>query len=307
MLGDSTGVGWRLVKVCGFLVLYLVSAAATASAQTQSPGATRPNQPANSLPASTNATPVLADCAVSYPPIAVRLNLQGTTVLMLHVTAQGTVGDVRIKNSSGYDALDSTAVKCAQTWKFRPATQNGIPVEANVERAIRWSIAGGIPPEAIPFLPPAAPAGWEHDNTAMPMSGFLAAYKPSDAPTAGQYLSARTYPNVSGLNPFVVEVDDNLNRVRDLHVLDEGPIMLCSGDPASEIEYSQPGLVAGDPSRILDIQQIRTVKNGWAYVTSYIRPAESPKRTDAEQWIYGFCQAPGRVSGPDWPAGRPSK
>ena len=281
-----------------FLTLFLVLAGVSASAQTPDTGAIQPRlstspptTPANGITPPTTLTP--QNCAPSYPPIAVRLNEQGSTILAVHVAATGTVADVTVKNSSGYDALDAASVKCALTWTFRPATQNGIPVEAIVERAIRWSIAGGIPLEAIPFLPPAAPAGWEHDNAAMPMSGFLAAYKLSDAPTVEQYLSARAYPNVSGLNPFVVEVDDNLNRVRGLHVLSEGPIVLCSGDPASEIEYSQPGLVASDPSRILDIQQIRTVKNGWAYVTSYIRPVESPKRPDAERWIYGFCQAAG--------------
>ena len=279
------------MRVLAFLVLFLVFPGASASAQTPAPGAIPSSTPGSTPPSPADGrTPATrtADCVASYPPIAVRLNQQGTTVLMVHVTAEGTVGDVRVQNSSGHEALDAAAVKCAQSWTFRPATRNEIPVEANTEFTIRCSLMGGTPPPPIPFAPRGSPVGWELDQSTA-MGGFLASYKLSEMPVSEEYLSARAYPNISNLGVFVSEVDANLNAVRGLHLLSEGPITLCNGESASEIEYSQPGLVAANPARILDIEQVRTVKNGWAYVTTYIRPAENAKRPDAEQWIHAYC------------------
>jgi TonB family protein len=284
------------VRVPGFLVLFLVSAAATALAQAQSLGAAQPNQPAG-LPASpangTNPTLMAPiDCTQFYPRLAVRLHEKGVTTLSIHVTATGTVADIAVKKSSGSDELDRASIKCAQAWKLHPATQNGIPVEATIERSLRWDLMNVEYWPSIPYRPPGPPAGWEHDNSTTMTSELLASYKLSGALSAEQYLVARANHYLSNLDAFVVEIDKNLKGIKDLHVLSEGPIALCNGEPASELEYSQPGLVA-DPDRILDIEQIRTVKNGWAYVTTYIRPAESSKRPDAERWIYGFCAAPG--------------
>lgn len=222
-----------------------------------------------------------------------RLNQQGTTTLLVHVTPQGTVADITVRNSSGYDALDAAAVKCAQTWTFHPATQNGKPVDAYDERTIRWSIGRDIPPPPGPFLPPGAPTGWEREGISPYPAGILVSYKLSQAPTAEQYLSAGAYWNFSDLGDFVAKNDANLQRIADLHLLREERTTLCNGEPASEIEYSQPGLLASDPARILDIEQVRAVKNGWAYVTTYIRPADNPKRQDAEQWIHMYCGSRG--------------
>ena len=289
------------MRISTFLLLVLVSAGAPSSAQAPSSGAIQSNQPTSppGSPAKEVTGPELVGSeACAYPPLAVRLNQQGTTVVTVHVNSNGMVGDVTVKNSSGHEALDAATVKCAQTWTYRPATRNGIPADADVEREIRWSIEGGTPPPPIPFLPPGSPVGWEHENSSLIMGGLLASYKLSQPPTAEQYLSARAYPNVSDLGALVAEVDANLKNVRGLHLLSEGPTKLCNGESASEIEYSQPGLVAADSTRILDVEQVRTVKNGWAYVTTYIRPAESPKRPDAEQWIYGFCQSTDGTSKP---------
>ncbi len=214
-------------------------------------------------------------------------------MLTVQVTSTGTVSGAVVKNTSGYDALDAATVKCAQTATYRPATKNGIAVQASVDFLVRWSLMGGSPPAPVPFLPPGPPAGWERDNATTPMPGLLASYKLSGALMAEQYLSARAYPNFSDLNAFVAEVGANLKFSRGLHVLSEGATKLCTGEPASEIEYSQTGLMASDPARVVNVEQIRTVKNGWAYVTTYIRPAESPKRPDAERWIYGLCGSPG--------------
>jgi TonB family protein len=290
------------VGVFVFLVLFLLSAAAPSPAQTlsASPGAIQSNQPTSqpASPANGVTLPIAIvpqnwsqNCA--YPPIAVRLNQQGTTIVTVHVTAKGTVADVTVKATSGHEALDMAAVRCATAQTYRPATQNGIAVEAYAERAMRWTLEGGTSPPPVPFLPPSPPTGWEREGTSQHLAGILVSYKLSQAPTAEQYLSAGAYLKFSDLGDFVAKNDTNLQSIRGLHLLGEEQATICGREPASEVEYSQSGLVSADPDRILDVDQVRTVKNGWAFVTTYIRPAESPKRPDAEQWIRMYCDSRG--------------
>src|SRR5271155_4701903 len=58
------------------------------------------------------------NCAQSYyPPIAIRLNQEGTTTADIHVSADGAVTGVDIADSSGHDSLDQAAIKCiSQNW-----------------------------------------------------------------------------------------------------------------------------------------------------------------------------------------------
>jgi protein TonB len=65
----------------------------------------------------------------------------GPTILALKVAIDGSVHDVAIAQSSGSAVLDEAAVKCAvEHWRFKPAMQNGKPVEASVKYAIRWQM-----------------------------------------------------------------------------------------------------------------------------------------------------------------------
>jgi protein TonB len=51
-------------------------------------------------------------------------------VLAVLVRSDGSAGEVRVKTTSGDQMLDAAAARAAGTWRFRPATQDGIPVEA---------------------------------------------------------------------------------------------------------------------------------------------------------------------------------
>ena len=71
--------------------------------------------------ASTNRTP-------PYPRIALANGEEGTVVLRVLVTQEGTAGAVEVKTSSGHALLDESARKTVQTWRFKPATVDGKPV-----------------------------------------------------------------------------------------------------------------------------------------------------------------------------------
>ncbi|MGD0142851.1 MAG: energy transducer TonB [Rhizomicrobium sp.] len=78
-----------------------------------------------------------------YPPIAVRLNQEGTTTLAFKITADGAVTDLTIAESSGHDSLDQAALTCAQSWQYKPAIQNGAPIEVPWKASVKWSLTGG--------------------------------------------------------------------------------------------------------------------------------------------------------------------
>ncbi|MGH6875848.1 MAG: energy transducer TonB [Rhizomicrobium sp.] len=74
-----------------------------------------------------------------YPPIAIRLNQSGTTVVRVHIGTDGDVSNVDVVGSSGHDSLDQAAVRCITSkWHYKPALQSGQPVATSKEYAIKW-------------------------------------------------------------------------------------------------------------------------------------------------------------------------
>ena len=75
-----------------------------------------------------------------YPPMAIRLNESGITRLSFKITAGGGVAGVMVAQSSGHDDLDQAAVSCASRWTYKPALQNGQPVEVPWQTDVKWSL-----------------------------------------------------------------------------------------------------------------------------------------------------------------------
>ena len=65
-----------------------------------------------------------------YPRLAVRRGYEGTTLLRVHIMADGRVSEVEISESSGYRSLDRAARKAVQIWRFNPAHLGGKPVDS---------------------------------------------------------------------------------------------------------------------------------------------------------------------------------
>ncbi|HWA30918.1 MAG TPA: energy transducer TonB [Rhizomicrobium sp.] len=78
-----------------------------------------------------------------YPALATRLGHEGTTTLSFKIGADGSVKDVKVVGSSGYQELDDAAIPCAQNWQYKPALQNGQPVEVPWEAKVTWRLNGG--------------------------------------------------------------------------------------------------------------------------------------------------------------------
>ena len=78
-----------------------------------------------------------------YPALATRLGHEGTTILSFKIGPDGSVHDVTVAQSSGYPELDEAAIPCAQSWQYKPAEQNGQPVETNWQAKVTWKLNGG--------------------------------------------------------------------------------------------------------------------------------------------------------------------
>lgn len=78
----------------------------------------------------------------TYPAHAARERLEGTTLLRVRITAEGTVAKLDLIATSGHPVLDAAAVSAVRTWRFQPAIQNGHPTATTVRLPVRFALDG---------------------------------------------------------------------------------------------------------------------------------------------------------------------
>ena len=75
-----------------------------------------------------------------YPRASLRRHEEGKVVLELLVRADGTVGEVRVKESSGYQRLDQAALKAVRNWRYVPARQGGEVIDFWYQQPLLFSL-----------------------------------------------------------------------------------------------------------------------------------------------------------------------
>jgi protein TonB len=75
-----------------------------------------------------------------YPPDLLAAGVEGVVTLQLTIAANGGVERAVVAVSSGYPALDRSALDAVAQWKFRPATSLGLPVSITVLKRVRFVI-----------------------------------------------------------------------------------------------------------------------------------------------------------------------
>lgn len=106
--------------------------APAAPVETAAPAAAAPASSDSS--ASGPVTPPRSDAAhlnnpkPVYPAVSRRLKEAGRVVLEVYILADGSVGEVRVKTSSGYPRLDEAALAAVRRWKYVPARRGNDPV-----------------------------------------------------------------------------------------------------------------------------------------------------------------------------------
>jgi protein TonB len=72
-----------------------------------------------------------------YPPMALQLHKQGAVELLVTVTKQGTISNVKVV--SGDALLVKAAVDAVRQWKYRPYLLNGEPVDIQTQITINFT------------------------------------------------------------------------------------------------------------------------------------------------------------------------
>jgi len=76
-----------------------------------------------------------------YPPISVRLNESGTTLMEVHITAEGNVDDCKIVQTSSSDRLDQAACDYVKSrWRWQPPTNAGVPTAVSTRVSVKWDL-----------------------------------------------------------------------------------------------------------------------------------------------------------------------
>jgi protein TonB len=64
-----------------------------------------------------------------YPMLSRRLKEQGTVYLQVLVLKNGKVGQLKLKQSSGFTRLDQSALNAVRSWTYQPALKLGQPID----------------------------------------------------------------------------------------------------------------------------------------------------------------------------------
>lgn len=78
-----------------------------------------------------------------YPMLSRKRKEQGTVYLLLLVSKEGKVTQLKLKKTSGFNRLDQAALHAVKHWKFQPARQQGEPVDYWYELPLKFSLQQG--------------------------------------------------------------------------------------------------------------------------------------------------------------------
>ena len=82
--------------------------------------------PFTEAPAITNREDVISAMEAEYPPLLREAGIGGTVRVYFFIDETGRVGDLRVDESSGHEALDLAALRVADVYRFSPASNRGV-------------------------------------------------------------------------------------------------------------------------------------------------------------------------------------
>jgi periplasmic protein TonB len=77
-----------------------------------------------------------------YPDASKRANEEGSCIVQLKVSKDGSVLDATVQTSSGYPRLDEACLKGVKGQKMIPAMEDGHPIEGTFPTKITWKLTG---------------------------------------------------------------------------------------------------------------------------------------------------------------------
>lgn len=84
-------------------------------------------------------TPIKAE-RPTYPRVAREQGWEGVVILRLEILADGSIGSIEPRQTSGHQLLDESAIQAVRQWRFRPAKEGEIPVPSIVDLPIKFDL-----------------------------------------------------------------------------------------------------------------------------------------------------------------------
>jgi protein TonB len=77
-----------------------------------------------------------------YPPVSLRLNETGVTIVKVQIDATGAVVSVELAKSSGHSRLDEKALQIVKSrFRYSPAKDaSGNPIPATINQGVKWEL-----------------------------------------------------------------------------------------------------------------------------------------------------------------------
>lgn len=83
----------------------------------------------------------LSNPAPVYPALSRRFAEEGRVLLDVYILPDGSVGEVKVRESSGYSRLDGAAVAAVRAWRYVPARRGDERIPAWHVQPIRFSLS----------------------------------------------------------------------------------------------------------------------------------------------------------------------
>ena len=126
----------------GALMKQLQEIKATVDTPKEKPKAPPAPPPKVAAPSSDPLKPIMRTHSIPpYPPISIRLNESGTTLMEVHITTEGNVDDCKIVQTSSSDRLDQAACDYVKSrWRWQPPTNAGVPTAVSTRVSVKWDL-----------------------------------------------------------------------------------------------------------------------------------------------------------------------
>ena len=105
------------------------------------PAPPEPPAPAPVVPPRSDASH-LNNPAPVYPNVSRRLGEQGKVLFEVYSLPDGTVGEIKLKRSSGYTRLDDAALAAVRAWRYVPARRGDTPIPYWYVQPITFALDG---------------------------------------------------------------------------------------------------------------------------------------------------------------------
>jgi iron complex outermembrane receptor protein len=161
---------------------------------------------ADSTPKLTPPEPTVSVKA-AYPQEALVERREGNVLILATVGKDGVVKRAEVAESSGDASLDQAATAAAREWHFRPALQDGAPIESQVRIPFHFHLAEHEQVGHTPVSPSPSPARTAIPKEVSPLPGNPSPLPNASAPTYESRVRGAKDPPSRGASDYHVDIE----------------------------------------------------------------------------------------------------